>query len=81
MTERTEYVAELLNVDYEKYLSQHDVVYLSPATEGVEGLPIGNGDMAAMIWTPPEQIIWNINKCDLWDDGPDGKGGGGTGFR
>ena len=72
MVKDTDFSAGLIKVDYEKYLSQHDIVYLSPAVEGFEGLPIGNGDLGAMMWTPPEEIRWTINKCDLWDDGPDG---------
>ena len=27
--------------------------------------------MGAMVWTEPGEIIWAVNKCDLWDDGPD----------
>ena len=60
-----------LLVDREKYLSQHDVVYLTPATEGYEGFPIGNGDLGAMGWTPVDKLHFQINKTDTWDDGPD----------
>ncbi|MFC1739633.1 glycoside hydrolase N-terminal domain-containing protein [Planctomycetota bacterium] len=60
-----------LSVDTEKYLSQHDVVYLTPATEGYEGFPIGNGDLGAMGWTPTDRLHFQINKTDTWDDGPD----------
>ena len=59
----------MVEVDYEQYLGQHDVVYLSPPAGGWEGMPIGNGDMAAMVWTEPKELIWAVNKCDLWDDG------------
>ena len=59
-----------LDIDMEKYLSKHDIVYLTPATEGYDGFPIGNGDMGAMAWTPPDRIHFQINKCDTWDDTP-----------
>ena len=60
-----------LSVDTEKYLSQHDVVYLTPATEGYEGFPVGNGDLGVMGWTPADRLHFQINKTDTWDDGPD----------
>ena len=63
---------KLTQVDYPAFLSQHDVVYQGPATEGIDGLPIGNGDLGAIVWTPPDRLQFNINKVDLFDDGPDG---------
>src|SRR5919198_2611663 len=62
----------LASVDYPAFLSRHDVVYLAPAPDGIDGLPVGNGDLGAMIWTPPDQLRLALNKVDLWDDGPDG---------
>ena len=56
--------------DYEALLAQHDVVYLSPATRPVEGLPVGDGDTTALVWTPPEGVTMTINKSNLWDDQP-----------
>ena len=61
-----------LGVDRESFLSQHDVVYLSPATEGYDGFPIGNGDLGAMAWTPPDKLFFQINKTNTWDDAPEG---------
>jgi alpha-L-fucosidase 2 len=54
-------------VDTAAYLSRHEVVYLSPPTEGWEGLPIGNGDLSAMIWTTENALRLQINKADIWD--------------
>jgi hypothetical protein len=56
--------------DYEALLAQHDLGYLSPATRAVEGLPIGNGDIAALVWTPPQGVTMTIKKSNLWDDYP-----------
>lgn len=55
-------------VDYPAYLSKHDVVYLSPPTEGYEGFPLGNGDIGAMVWTTKTGLQAQINKNDTWDE-------------
>src|SRR5262249_47031084 len=54
------------------FLSRHDLVYLGPVADGLDGLPIGDGDVGAMLWTPPDHLRLQVNKCDLWDDGPPG---------
>ena len=56
------------NPDYEAFLAQHDLGYLSPATRAVEGLPVGNGDTTAMVWMPPDGVTLTVNKSNLWDD-------------
>ncbi|MCG8305739.1 MAG: hypothetical protein MI975_00010 [Cytophagales bacterium] len=61
-----------LSVDRQAFLSQHDIVYLSPTAEGYEGFPIGNGDLGAMAWTPPDKLFFQINKTNTWDDAPEG---------
>ncbi len=67
-----DFPGDLTHVDYAAFLSQHDVVYQSPVADGIDGLPVGNGDLGAMIWTPPDRLHLAINKVDLFDDGPDG---------
>ncbi|HUT26321.1 MAG TPA: DUF5703 domain-containing protein, partial [Sumerlaeia bacterium] len=57
-----------LEVDSGAYVSKHDIVYLSPPTEGYEGLPIGNGDLGGMVWTTPTGILMQINKSDTFGD-------------
>ena len=76
MTDTILFDGKSLNVDREKYLARHDVVNLSPATEGYDGFPIGNGDLGAMAWTPPDRLSFQINKTDTWDDAPEGIFGG-----
>ena len=49
-------------------LSQHDVAYLSPPEDPSLGLPLGNGDMGALVWTTSRELVVAINKCDTWDD-------------
>ena len=62
----------LTTVDYAAFLSRHDVVYLAPPTEGIDGLPVGNGELGAMIWAPADRLQLQINKVGLWDDRPNG---------
>jgi len=49
------------------YLSRHDLVYQTPAYEGYEGFPVGNGDMGGMIWNTSTGVEVQINKNDLFD--------------
>ena len=51
-------------VDYPAYLSNHDIVYQSPPTEGYEGFPLGNGDLGAMVWCTKSGLQVQINKND-----------------
>lgn len=52
--------------DVRDYLRRHDVVFRSPMLHGFEGFPVGNGDMAAMVWNSEEGLCLQINKNDLW---------------
>jgi hypothetical protein len=49
-------------------VSQHDVIYLSPPEEPSLGLPVGNGDLGALLWTTDSALVVAVNKCDTWDD-------------
>jgi hypothetical protein len=59
------------SVDYPAFLSRHDVVYQAPVVDAFDGLPVGNGDLGALVWTPPDRLRLQVNKVDLIDDGPD----------
>ncbi len=54
-------------IDRKSYLLKHDIVYLSPAYEGYEGFPLGNGDLGGMIWCTPDGLKIQINKSDTYD--------------
>ena len=49
------------------YLSKHDIVYKTPAYEGFEGFPVGNGDMGGMVWNSFNGLEVQLNKSDLFD--------------
>ena len=48
-------------------VSQHDVIYLRPATEWDEGLPIGNGNLGALVCgRAGEWQAFHLDKTDIW---------------
>jgi len=51
-------------VDHAAHVRQYDPVFQKPITEGGSGVPIGNGDLAAVVWEPDDLTIM-LNKCDL----------------
>lgn len=59
------------NISWPQRVSQHDLVYLSPPDDPMQGLPIGNGDLGALVWVEGSRVHLAINKVDTWDDGPD----------
>ncbi len=61
------------NIPWPQRISQHDLVYLSPPDDPLQGLPIGNGDLGALVWVEGSRVRLAINKVDTWDDGPDAR--------
>jgi alpha-L-fucosidase 2 len=61
----------LVTADYASYLSQHDIVYHTPATTASHGFPLGDGENGALFWMPSTGPRWELGRCDLWDDGPE----------
>ena len=62
--------AQLKNPCFEvdqDYLTKHDIVYKTPAYEGFEGLPLGNGDLGGMVWNHKNGVEIQVNKNDLFD--------------
>lgn len=57
----------LLYLPDSTYLYKHDIVYKTPAYEGFEGFPLGNGDLGGMLWNTPRGVELQINKSDLFD--------------
>lgn len=49
------------------YLDRHDIVYNTPAYEGFEGFPLGNGDLGGLVWNTHTGFEFQINKNDLFD--------------
>lgn len=49
-------------------VGRHDVTLGTPAAEWLEGLPLGNGISAAMVWGTPASIVLSLNHVDFWRD-------------
>ena len=56
------------NIEWPGRVSQYDLVYKSPPIDPMQGIALGNGDVAALAWCEDSKIIIVLNKCDLWDD-------------
>lgn len=68
----------MLQIEMERFLSRHDVVFLSPPLEGWEGLPIGNGSFGGPLWANEEGLIFQANHSDTYElPDPQGAGDGG----
>lgn len=52
------------DLDRAAYLRQYETVFRRPIRRGVDALPLGNGDLAAVLWTP-NHLTWMLNKCDI----------------
>lgn len=49
-----------LEVDGAAAASHNDIIYLSPARQGWEGLPLGNGTFGAQVWQP-DGLVFQFN--------------------
>jgi len=55
-------------------VSTHDFVTTEPRLTWLDGIPLGNGDMAAMFYGTPNRLTWLLNKSDVWDHRVPGNG-------
>jgi len=72
----------MLDRDYRALVSRADLIYHSPAETPLAGQPIGNGAMGAMVWTEPNAVYLQINRCDIFavDKDHDGHQGEATDY-
>jgi len=54
-------------IDIAKRVGRNRIIYLKPAALWQEGLPLGNGDLAAMAYQPPGGLCWGMTKSDVRD--------------
>jgi alpha-L-fucosidase 2 len=54
-------------VDIAKRVGRNRIVYRKPAVRWQEGLPLGNGDLAAMVYQPVGSLCWGMTKSDVRD--------------
>lgn len=55
-------------IDWPQRVSRHDVVYLTPPEDPMQGMPAGNGDVGILLWTEVSKVVLAVNKSDLWDN-------------
>ncbi|MFC1452006.1 glycoside hydrolase N-terminal domain-containing protein [Verrucomicrobiota bacterium] len=56
-------------VDAESHLAAHDMVWGAPhgpPAHWVQGAPIGNGDLGAMVYGYPDNLTLALGKSDVW---------------
>lgn len=56
-----------LAINLDERVGRHRIVYDEPAVCWQEGLPLGNGDLAAMAYQPAGQLCWGLTKSDVRD--------------
>jgi hypothetical protein len=56
------------NIKWPGRVAKHDLVYLSPPSDPMQGIALGNGDVGVLAWFEGSKIIFVMNKCNLWDD-------------
>jgi len=58
----------MVDIDYQSFLGQHNLVYKSPPRNELDGFPVGNGHLGGMVYAPhPGEVEFDINKLDIWD--------------
>lgn len=60
-------------IDWPGRVARHDLVFLTPPEDPVQGLPIGNGEIGVLGWFEKSKIVFAVNKSDLWDDAAFGR--------
>ncbi len=56
-----------LAVDVQRRVGRNRLIYHGPARLWQEGLPLGNGDLAAMTYQPTGMLCWGLTKSDVRD--------------
>ncbi|NNM88827.1 MAG: hypothetical protein HKL95_09960 [Phycisphaerae bacterium] len=54
-------------IDMQKRVGRNRIIYNGPAAIWPEGLPMGNGDLAAMAFQPADSLCWGLTKSDVRD--------------
>ncbi len=49
-------------------IAQYNLVYRTPPSDPLQGLPLGNGRLGALLWFEDDAVVWQLNRCDLFDE-------------
>jgi len=55
-------------MDWPGRVARYDLVFQTPPSDPMQGIPIGNGEIGVLAWCEGSKLICVINKSDLWDD-------------
>jgi alpha-L-fucosidase 2 len=56
-----------MKVDWPKLVSGQDIILRTPPSDPVRGQLLGNGDIGVSVYGPPDCIIMQVGKNDIWD--------------
>lgn len=56
-----------MEVDWPRLISAQDITLTEPPKDSYQGLLLGNGDVAASLYGPPELLTLHVGKNDIWD--------------
>ena len=57
----------LTGIDWPALLAQHDMIWEAPGRRWLDGLPLGNGHIGAMMWGDGAPLILTLDKYDCWE--------------
>ncbi len=58
------------SLPFPERVEQYNVVYLTPPGDPLDGMPLGNGRLGALIWFENSCVRWQLNRCDLFSEIP-----------
>ncbi len=50
-----------------EFLEQHDLIWEAPPVRWLEGIPLANGDIGALIWGDGNPLRLTLDKYDAWE--------------
>ncbi len=56
-----------IEVNWEAFISRHDLVVTKPAEDSYRGLLLGNGDIGVSLYGRPDVLTLHVGKNDIWD--------------
>ncbi len=54
-------------IDFGSFLAQHDLLWDIPARQWLDGIPLANGHIGAMIWGDGNPLKVTLDKYDCWE--------------
>jgi alpha-L-fucosidase 2 len=54
-------------MNWPAFLAQHDMLWEQPAQRWLDGIPLANGQLGAMLWGNGAPLIFTLDKYDCWE--------------